>query len=489
MMKPLNRRTLLQGLGATFALPFLDAMTPLSAVAARSPEAAPIRSVFVGMGGGMWTGENGFFPYREGTNAERALNWGKGGVLPGGCLADTGRNYSLVGTTLEPLTQMREHFQILSGLHHRNDEIPNTVVNAHGQDLGTLLTAANISSTPGVALKNAVSVDQLLAAELGRATRVASLALTAGNSSYNTREATGLGYMGFLSYDVDGYAVPTEGDPGAVFDRLFTEGTPQQQAERERLYRQNRSILDSVGEELRSLERSVAPQDRRKLDEYFSTVREVEQRIVRTRQWRETPLVLPPGVSRPGKVARNNDGSDRIEQMRLMIDVLVLALQTDVTRIATLRLGDYSGKFSFLGFPEDPHGVYAHNGGEPKKVEGARAIDRMHMEQFGYLLERMQSVQESDGTSLLHNSVVMLGAGLTNGPSHKVRSGKVDYNAHGQFNTPLLLAGHAGGQLRSGEHVNFDHGTPLANLLVSVMQAMGSQREAFADSTGPLGLV
>ena len=482
---------MLKSLGASLALPFLDAMAPSSLLAANAAKKAPTRMIFIGVEGGIWTGENGFFPWKEGIDGKRALSWGRKGILPGGAIADVGPGFKMT-RTLEPLDRFRESLMPLSGLHHSNDHIPNSIVNAHGQDLGTLLTGINISGTPGVALKNGISFDQVLAAKIGERTRVPSLQLAAGQSSYNTREATGLGYMGFLSYDADGYAMPVEGKADELFDRLFTDGTPKQQARRRIEQRQNRSILDAVLGESKRIERKVAAGDRRKLDEYFSTIRELERRIEQAKAWEDKPVKLPPGTRRPNKVKGNGwtaDGSGRVDQMRLMLDMLALSLQTDVTRIATMRLGGYFGSFKFLGFPEDAHGVYAHNEGDPKKIKGAQAIDRMHMEQFAYFLSKLQDVKE-DGGTLLDNSMVFYGAGLTNGPKLNKWSQKVHHEAHGQINTPVLLAGGGGGALKTGRHLNFDHGTPLSNLYTSMAEIMGVPGINFADSTGPLnGLV
>ena len=282
------------------ALPFLEAMTPLSALAATGKTAgkAPVRMVFVGMEGGIWTGEDGIFPWKSAMDVERTKSWGRNGIMPGGALADVGPDFKLT-STLQPLAAHRKDILLLSGLHHPNDKIPNSVVNAHGQDLGTLLTGVNISGTPGVALKNGISIDQYVAGKIGERTRVPSLELAVGTTSYNTKEASSLGYMGFLSYDADGYAMPLEGDPAAVFDRLFTEGSAKQQAERETQRRQNKSILDAVRDDMKRLEGKVAAEDRRKLDEYFTTVRELEKRIERAKQWEHLPVKLPPGVVRP----------------------------------------------------------------------------------------------------------------------------------------------------------------------------------------------
>ncbi len=465
-------------------------MAPPSVLAAlgRAKSAAPVRTVFLGVEGGVWTGEDGFFPCREWTDPVRAKDWGKGGVLPGGCVAHTGKDYELT-STLEPLRALKSDFNILSGLHHKHDTIPNSVVNGHGQDLGTLLTGQNISSTPGVALRNGISIDQLIAQGAGMNTRVASLALTVGHGSYNTREASGLGYMGFLSYDENGNALPTEGDPAAVFDRLFTDGSGRQKSERDAERRRKRSVLDAILGDMKSLDGRVPSEDRQRLDEYATAIRDVERRIEKSVQWENNPITLPPGAVRPetgqdrGSGAR---GEDRVQRMRLMLDVLVLALQTDVTRVATLRLGGYYGSFGFLGFPEDPHGVYAHNGGSPERVAGAKAIDRLHVEQLAYFLARLKATPDADGVPLLDNCVVLYGAGLTNGPSRRVQGDSVHFDAHGQVNTPLLVAGKGGGAFQTGRHLNFDHGTPLANVLVSIAGAAGVPDIRFSDSTGPL---
>ena len=355
-----------------------------------------------------------------------------------------------------------------------------------------MLTGTNISGTPGVALKNGISFDQHLAAKIGEQTRFPSLELAVGETSYNTKEATGLGYMGFLSYDADGYAMPIEGDPGAVFDRLFTSGSERDQTAREIQRRRNKSVLDAALDDMKRITGRVAAEDRTKLDQYFSTVRELEKRIERAKQWEGIPVNLPPGAKRPeGKEggAYGNDGSGRVARMRLMLDVLALAMQADVTRVATIRLGGYYGSFGFLGFPEDAHGVYAHNDGDPKKVAGAKAIDRMHMEQFAYLLGKLAEAKE-DGGSVLDHSIVLCGAGLSNGPNGRASTDKINFDAHGQQNQPLLVAGRAGGRLKTGQHVNYDHGTRLSNLFVTAQQLMGVNETTFSDAAEPLaGLV
>jgi hypothetical protein len=482
----MSRRTALRGLGATLALPFLDSMAPQTSAAAPSTQ-PPRRMVFLGVEGGTWTGADGFFPYKSGPDLERAKNWGKHGILPGGFIADTGRNYKMP-PTLEPLADFRKDLLIVSGLHHRNDDIPNAVVNDHGQDLGTLLTGTNISGTPGVALKNGQSFDQFVASKVGAQTRFPSLELAVGMTTYNTKEVGGLANMGYLSYDADGYALPVEGNPGVLFDRLFTDGSKGQKQQREIQRRRQKSILDSVVAELKRLQGSVSAEDRRKLDEYGATVREMERRLEQARAWDGIPVKLPPGARRPVKTRDGDPRQARTEDMRLMLDVLALALQTDVTRVVTLRLSGYYGRFDFLGFPEDPHQEYAHKCGEPGAQKALRAIDRYHVEQLAYLVGKLRGMKELGG-NVLDNSMVFYGAGLNCGPS-KFQAGKLEHYAHIHRNHAMVVVGSGGSRLKTGQHLNFDHGTPQANLYTAMMEVMGVHDEKFSDSTGPLpGLI
>lgn len=484
----INRRTVLKGVGATLALPFLESMVPRTSwAAADSANLPPRRMVFLGVEGGTWTGEDGFFPYKSGCDAERAKNWGKNGILPGGYIADTGADYKLP-PTLEPLSDFRQDMLILSGLHHRNDDIANAVVNDHGQDLGTMLTGTNISGTPGFALRNGQSFDQFVAGKIGDRTRFPSLELVVGASTYNTKEVGGLANMSYLSYDADGYALPVEGNPGALFDRLFTNGAKDQAKQREVHRRKHKSILDSVVAELKRLNGTISNQDRRKLDEYGSTVREMERRLEQSKAWDGIPVNLPADAQKPARAKDRDPDQVRTEDMRLMLDVLALALQTDVTRIATLRLSGYYGSFKFLGFPEDPHGEYAHKCDKPEGQAGLRAIDKYHIEQLAYFVGKLRGMSELGG-NVLDNSMVFYGAGLNCGPS-KFEGDKLGHYAHIHRNHAMVVLGRGGGDLKTGQHVNFDHGTPQSNLYTTMMEVMGVHDEQFGDGAGPLpGLI
>jgi len=480
----INRRTVLKGLGTTLALPFLESMLPRTSwAAADAANLPPQRMVFIGVEGGTWTGADGFFPYQGGPDAERAKDWGKKGILPGGYLAETGPDYKMPAT-LEPLADFRKDMLLLSGLHHRNDDIGNAVVNDHGQDLGTLLTGTNISGTPGYALRNGQSFDQFAARRIGDRTRFPSLELVVGNSTYNTKEVGGLANMSYLSYDADGYALPVEGNPGALFDRLFTGGGKDQAKQREIQRRKQKSILDSVVAELKRLNGSISTGDRRKLDEYGSTVREMERRLEQAKAWDGIPVNLPADAQKPARAKGGDPDQARTEEMRMMLDVLALALQTDVTRIATLRLSGYYGSFKFLGFPEDPHGEYAHKCDQPSGQAGLRAIDKYHVEQLAYFCGKLRGMSELGG-NVLDNSMVFYGAGLNCGPS-KFEGDKLGHYAHIHRNHATVVVGRGGGKLKTGQHVNFDHGTPQNNLYTTMLEVVGVQDEKFGDSTGPL---
>lgn len=485
MTAPLiHRRTVLKGVGTALALPFLESMLPRSARAALDAgNLPPRRAVFIGVEGGTYTGEGGFFPYKSGPDPERHKNWGKNGILPGGYIADTGPDFELPGT-LEPLAEFRQEMLLVSGLHHRNDDIPNGVVNDHGQDLGTLLTGYNISGTPGFALRNGQSFDQFLAQRIGDRTRFPSLELAVGSTTYNTKEVGGLANMSYLSYDADGYALPVEGGPAAVFDRLFTNGNKKQKQQLAEQRRKHKSILDSVLADLKRLDGVVSTTDRRKLDEYGSTVREMERRLEQAKAWDDVPINLPADASRPERPKGLDPDQARTADMRLMLDVLALALQADVTRIATLRMSGYYGSFKFLGFPEDPHAEYAHKCDQEKGQTALRAIDKYHVEQLAYFVGKLRGMSEPGG-SVLDNSLVFYGAGLNCGPS-KYEKDKLGHYAHLHRNHAIVVLGRGGGQLKTGQHVNYDHGTPQNNLFTTMAEIMGVHDEKFGDSTGPL---
>jgi hypothetical protein len=420
----MSRRTFLRGTGAAVALPLLEAMVPAGSAAGDGKP--PVRLVFLHTESGMWMPR-----YRP---------------------ARTGTDYEL-SPTLEPLKDYKEDFSVLSGLLHVNAFKRNPVHNRHSQDSTCFLTAADLSRVPGVAAKNSISVDQVAAGVIGDQTRIPSMAL----SVYGQRS---------ISYTDSGAPVPAETDPRVVFAQLFAEATAVSRAEAERRFRQNQSILDEVTESARSLGAQLGARDRDKVDEYLTNVRAVERRLQQAHVWTKKPPAAPPaGTRKPGPVPE----MDRGAHVRLLLDMVVLALQTDQTRLATVRVGFMNCRYPQIGCPDGYHG-YTHHGFRVEKQECMAKVDRARIGHMAYFLGKLKAVREGDA-DLLHNCLIHYGSGM--GMSHE------------GTDLPTLLAGHGGGAVRPGRHNDYK-GKPLANLFVTMLHAAGVPVPSFVDSTGPL---
>lgn len=452
----LSRRHVLRSLGAGIGLPFLDCMAPARALAATA--AAPVRLVWLYAGSGM------FMPAYKPSRTGR--DWHLSTELP-----DTRNSFQggmPEGTkpigTLEPLVPFRDHLAILSNLHHPGAFTRGTVVR-HSQDPLCHLTGADLFRVPGVASRNSVSIDQVAARHLGVKTRLPVLNLT------HDRGLT-------ISASDTGSPVPADWNPYDVFRRLFTGPSAKDKAWAEVRYQQRKSILDDCIDETKQLEKKLGRNDRERFDEYLSQLRSIESRAEAARKWVEVPLPkLPQGVGELKKVGGVGQSLDLgnpqaaaanfKDRIRLMLDVLVLAFQTDQTRVATATLGHMGDVYKEEGLNDSYHG-YTHTG-----PVGMAKVDRLRMEHVAYFLERLRDVREADGSTLLDNSLVHFGGGMG--------------TWHESTDLPNLVAGHAGGRFKLGEHVVYDD-KPLANLYVTMLQAAGVAVDSFADSTGPLTL-
>ncbi|MBL9175019.1 MAG: DUF1552 domain-containing protein [Verrucomicrobiales bacterium] len=449
---PLSRRSFLRGLGAGIALPTLASMPGAPAgsgpvrAAARATTAAgtPLRSVFV------------FFP-----NGAIPSEW-----WPADGSAATPSGLS---RTLEPLEPVRRHVQLVAGLDNLAANPGPDGAGDHARGNGTFLTCVRLrkSSTD---LRAGTSIDQLIAGQVGSLTRLPSLELTCDH----IRKSSGCdsGYSCAYQFNISWRNATTpmtaENNPRLVFERLFGAGSPgERAANRRRRQQEQRSVLDFVLEDARALQRRLDARDREKLDQYLTGLREVEERITRAERF---PDVRDPGVDTPAGIPGTHG-----EHIQLMNDLLVLALQTDTTRVATLQLS-YDGSnrsFSEIGIAEGHHDL-THHQNRPDWIRKVAEIDRWYVAQFAQLLQKLEAVQEVDGHTLLHNSMVTYG------------SGNADGNRHTHSNLPVLLAGGGGGTLTPGRTVH--HGSrPLANLYLSLADRMGlAGLERFGDSTGRL---
>jgi hypothetical protein len=439
--KHLSRRTVLRGLGATVALPLLDGMVPALTAISRTA-AAPIRRL------GVFYVPNGMsMPYWFPKTAGPMDN------LP---------------PTLQSLNGMKDRVLLCGGL---DDEAANLVKGGgdHARSAGTFLTGVPFKITNGADVYAAVSMDQMAARELSKETQIASLELGIESNAMvgNCDGGASCAYTNTIAWRTPTTPLPIENDPRAVFERLFgTSGSTDPEARRARL-RRDRSILDAVGAELKDLGRVIGPGDQVKLDEYLDALRDVERRIrmAEDQSARELPVVdQPVGVP-----------NDYQEHARLMMDLLALAYQTDLTRISTFMLArEISGR----AYPEvgvsDSHHPLSHHQDEPAKLERLHRINEHHFRQFAYLVEKLAALPEGDGTMLDH-TLMLYGTGIS------------DSNTHFYDDLPIALVGGTKAGIKGGRYVRYPEGTPLANLWVTVLEKLGMPVEAFGDSTGPLG--
>jgi hypothetical protein len=440
----LSRRTVLRAAGAALALPFLDAMLPRLKSApsefkpwAKSGVSATPRVLCC------------YVP-----NGVNILDW-----VP----KDAGEKYTL-SPTLETLKEYRDDFTVLSGLGH-----PFSRGGHSGAD--TWLTAANLKAKPGADYTNTLSVDQLIAERHGKQTRFGSLQI--GDMS-----GTGAaGHSHTLSFDRNGTPLPSENSPQRLFERLFVPDTAGDRAATLKRYAERRSILDDVASETKSLDQQLGTNDRRKLDEYLSSVRETEQGIERMQRWIDVPK---PDVTTKGLQLNSKpmDGHDRPMWLDVMLELSYLAFVTDLTRVITF---EWSREASGSGGGNENHHELSHHGGDAGMLKKLTEIDRFHLSKLGRFLGLLKSTSEGDGT-LLDRTITVFGSGMNSGVGGE----------HSPKNLPLILAGGRKVGMKLGRHLKHDpdKNPPLSNVLLSVAQKMGVETDQFADSSGTLtGLI
>ena len=433
--KAISRRTVLRGLGATVSLPLLDSMVPAMTGLAQSPARPVHRFGVVYVPNGMVM-EN-YLPVTQGPGFE---------MTP----------------TLQGIAPFRERVLVLSGLDCV--PTPGRPGGAHAKASTRYLTDIS-PPTSETWLDAGISVDQILANEMGRETQLASLELAIESS--DTAGACDVGfacaYTNTISWRSANTPLPMQHNPRAVFERLFGDsGSTDARVRVARLQRQ-RSVLDSVTDEARRLGGSLGPADRSKLAEYLDAVRDVERRIQKaeSQSGRELPVVDRPAGAPAGYE----------DHVKLMFDLEVLAYQSDLTRVVTLMLGrEFSGMtYPQVGVPDAHHPV-THHAGEVEKIAKVAVINAYHVRLFGYLLDKLRSTPDGDG-SLLDHVTLIYGAGIS------------DCNAHSVTNVPVVLAGGGAGSLRGGRHIHYDS-VPLANLHLTLLDRFGVHWDKIGDSNG-----
>lgn len=369
-----------------------------------------------------------------------------------------------LGPVLQPLAGLEPHLNVVSGLAQNNAAALGDGPGDHARSTATWLTGVHIRKTAGDDIQAGVSVDQVAAQFIGDKTRFRSLELGCerGATSGDCDSGYSCAYSSNVSWSGPATPVAKEVNPRAVFERLFGDSGLDPEARRRRAVTR-RSVVDAVLEDARSMRSRLGGRDQAKLDEYLEAVRSVERRL----QSSEAGIAAG---ERPAGAGR-----DRGEHIRLLGDMLVLAFQSDSTRIATFM---FANDGSNRPYPEigvaDGHHDVSHHGKDPEKLRKKREIDRFHVEQLGYFLRRLDAVEEPGGGTLLSNSLIVYGAGISDG------------DRHNHDDLPVLLAGGAGGKLRGGLSRVYPDGTPMTNLFVSMLDRFGVPCEKLGDSTGPL---
>jgi hypothetical protein len=434
--KALPRRTFLRGMGVTLAMPMLDAMVP--GLSARSSGPAP-RLGFIYVANGVI--QNQWKPATVGTGFE----------LP---------------PILRPLEPVREHLNVLSGLSHLQADTFGDGTGDHPRASAAWLTGVHAydRTKPGVEVRLATTADQLAAREIGRGSQVPSLELHVDFPTQGSCDSGDCFYVNTVSWRNPTTPNPTESHPRIVFERLFGDGGSA--ADRAARARDTGSILDSLTEEVTSLARVLGPGDTGKLSEYLDSVREIEQRIQNT----ETQGAL--SVDLPDRPIGIPDSFD--EHTKLMLDLVALAFRADITRVFTMIFSrELSTRtFANIGVPEQHHPT-SHHRNDPELIAKKARIDTYHVQLLTYFLTKLQAAREGDHT-LLDQSLIMYGGGMGDG------------NLHRHSDLPCLLAGSLGGRFKTGRHLAYPEDTPMANLLLTILDKAGVRIDKLGDSTGLL---
>jgi len=445
MTPRVTRRAALKGLGTIVALPFLEAT--VGAAPAAAVAASPKRVAFIYVPNGVHMAD--FTPKDEG-----AL-----GQLP---------------DILKALEPVKSHLNVLTNLTLDKARANGDGPGDHARAMSAFLTGRQARKTHGADIRSGQSADQHVASNLGDATRFPSLELgiERGQQAGNCDSGYSCAYSSNLSWRGESTPNAKETDPKLVFERLFGGNDPKELAEsraKRDLY--NKSILDFVAEDARGLSKTLGSGDQRKVDEYLTAVRELELRIANIRKANAERKPAPkPDMPTPSGVPK-----EKIEHVRLMADLMVLAFQTDLTRVATLPFANdgSNSPYPFIGVSEGHHEC-SHHGRDPKKLEKIKKINTFHIEQLAYLATKMKSVKEANGKTLLDNVMLVYGSGIGDG------------DRHNHDDLPVLLLGKGGGSIEGGRHLKFAPNTPLMNLYLAMFERMGAPIKSFGDSTGVL---
>ncbi len=435
----LKRRTVIKGVGTAMALPLLEIMETRQAEAAGSGKTAPNRMAFV------------FFP---------------NGSIPESWKPKQDGEKLQLSRSLKALERHKNEINVFGGLTQHHARANGDGAGDHARNASAFLTGAQPKKTNGADIRVGQSVDQAAAAIIGEQTRLPSLELgiTRGRNAGNCDSGYSCAYSSNISWKTPTQPMAKEINPKYVFERLFGNNT-QAEAERKKRDLYRKSILDLVAGDAQRLKKKLGETDRRKLDEYFTSVREIEQRIERASA--ERPEI--PEYAKPEGIP-----SDHKAHVRLMYDLMALAFQTDSTRISSFMLANAGDNKAYreVGVKEGWHSLSHHRDNKDKK-ESLTKIDEYLVDQFAYFLDKLKSIKEGDRT-LLDNSMILYGSAIGDG------------NRHSHHDLPVVVAGSGGGWMKTGRHLVFPKDTPLNNLFLAMCDRVGAKMDTLGDSTGRL---
>ena len=440
--KHLNRRTVLRGIGTTLALPFLDAMVPAFAQTRLSAAKPAVRMGFVYVPNGIiasaWT------PSTEGTGFE-------------------------FNSTMKALEPFREQTLVLSGLAQIKGRSYGDGAGDHARAGATWLTGVHPKKTEGADLHAGISADQVAARQFGAQTQFASLEIgvEAPSLAGGCDSGYSCAYTNTVSWRSPTSPNPMEVNPRVLFERMFGEGDSTDTASRLASMREQQSVLDFVKGGVDRLESRLGTGDRRKLTEYLEAIRDIERRIQKAEE--QSASMKMPTIEKPAAAPE-----DFVSHSRLMMDLTVIAYQADLTRVVTFMLAREGSNRSYRDIGvSDGHHNCTHHQDDPEKIANTIKINTHHLNQFAYLVDKMKSTPDGDGT-LLDHSMLLYGSSLSDG------------NKHTHIDLPVALVGGGGGKLKGGRHLRYPSETPMNNLLLSMLDKAGVPTETLGDSTGKL---
>ena len=433
----LPRRTFIRGIGATVALPFLDAMVP--AMRAQAKAAPRFTAIYCGNGANMfdWT------PPTEGVGFT-------------------------MSPSLMPLEPFRDRLAVFTGLDNFQATDQGDVGGQHPRAAPAFMSCAHPKQTEGADVQAGTTIDQMIADRICRDTKLPSLEVSVDRNDVvgACDHGYACAYMNSMSWKTPTTPLPSETNPRFVFERMFGIGATAE--ERLARAREDRSILDALTEEIAQLRRRLGSGDRTKLSQYFDAVRDVEQRILKAESTNSDFSVpdQPVGVPETFK-----------EYIELMFDLQALAFQADITRVSSLMMARENVNRSYpeIGLPEAHHSI-SHHGNNPEKMKAYTKLNTYHVETLTYYLNKLKSIPDGD-SNLLDSTVVLFGSGMSDG------------NVHNNYNVPVVVVGGQALQVKGNRHVKYPKGTPLANLMLGVMDRFGVQMDKFGDSTSEIDLM